>query len=376
MAILRVMPFRPIVVVSLLVGAVLFASAGHGATRPKYHFANIGRGFTEAVYVTSAPDDPATLYVVEQRGTIELARGGKPAGRFLDIRSEVLDEGEHGLLGFAFSPHYADDHTFYVDYTDRNGDTHVSQFTSQDGVGAASSERRLLFVKQPFPNHKGGMLAFDRRGRLYAGMGDGGTDPNAIQYADEANRAQDMNVQLGKLLRTDPSAPGASWQIAGLGLRNPWRYSFDRRTGDLWLADVGTHLFEEVDFIPENRLDALANFGWSRFEGRTVYNPSTELSGGTLVRPLYQYKWGVNQKCGIIGGYVYRGTRVPSARGRYFFGDLCNGNVWSLKRDAKGRVTSIVHLPGTVAQLSSFGEDARGELYAVALDGWIYQLVR
>ena len=288
----------------------------------------------------------------------------------------MLDDGEHGLLGFAFSPSYAQDHAFYVDYTDLNGDTHVARFTSLDGIGVPSSEQELLFVKQPFPNHKGGMLAFDKRGRLYVGMGDGGTDPNAVQFADEANRAQNMNVMLGKLLRVDPNAPGATWQIAALGLRNPWRYSFDRQTGDLWLADVGTHLFEEVDFIPAGRLDTLANFGWSRFEGRTVYNPSTQLSTGTLTPPLYQYKWGVGQKCGIIGGYVYRGSRVPKARGRYFYGDLCTGGIWSLKRNAKGRVTSVLHVPDSVPNLSSFGEDARGELYAVGLDGRLYRLVR
>jgi glucose/arabinose dehydrogenase len=358
------------------VAVAVFAAAGLGATHPAYHFNQIGSGFGEADYVTSAPNDAATLYIVEQRGVIELARGGRAAGTFLDLRSEVLDDGERGLLGLAVSPAYTTDHTFYVDYSDKNGDSHVAQFLSQDGAGVPASERELLFVKQPFVNHKGGMLAFDKRGLLYVGMGDGGTDPNAVRYADEANRAQNMSVMLGKLLRLDPSVPDAAWQIAALGLRNPWRYSFDRKTGDLWLADVGTHLFEEVDFIGAGRLDTLANFGWSRFEGRTVYNPSTVLSGGTLTRPLYQYKWGVNQKCGIIGGFVYRGSRVPAARGRYFFGDLCNGNVWSLKRNARGRVTSVVHLAGTIPQLTSFGEDANGELYAVGRDGRLYRLVR
>jgi glucose/arabinose dehydrogenase len=363
-----------LVIAAILVLTVLAATA-QGARHPGYQFTRLGSGFTGALYVTSAPGDHSTLYIVEQRGTIEIVRDGNRVGTFLDIHSEVLDDGEHGLLGLAFSPNYAQNHLFYVDYSDLNGDTHVSQLTSENGVGLPASEHRLLYVQQPFPNHKGGMLAFDNRGRLYVGMGDGGTDPTA-RFGDQANRAQNINVMLGKLLRIDAGTAGATWQIAALGLRNPWRFSFDRQTGDLWLADVGTHLYEEIDFRAARQLDTLANFGWSRFEGTIVYNPAIGISTGTLVRPFYEYTWGINHKCGIIGGYVYRGTRVPKARGRYFFGDLCSGSIWSLKRDPKGRATPAVRTPSVVPQLTSFGEDGNGELYAVSLSGSLYRLVR
>src|SRR5581483_2298879 len=241
----------------LFVVAIALAACvapARAATSKGFHFAQIGTGFPEAVYVTSAPNDASTLYVVEQSGRIVIARGGAPAGTFLDIHSEVLDSGERGLVGFAFSPTYAQDHTFYVDYVATNGDTHVSRFTSDQGVALPSSEQQLLDVQQPFPNHKGGMLAFDKRGRLWVGLGDGGTDDNAT-YGDQAGRAQNMGVMLGKLLRLDTRQPGATWRIAALGLRNPYRFSFDRQTGDLWLVDVGTHLYEEIDLRTAAQLD-------------------------------------------------------------------------------------------------------------------------
>ena len=316
------------------------------------------------MFVTSAPNDPATLYVVEKRGVVELARAGKHAGVFLDIRSKVLDDGERGLLGLAFSPRYAQNHLFYVDYSDLDGNTRVVELSSTD----PTHERELLHVEQPFPNHKGGMLAFDKRGRLYVGLGDGGTDPQA-QYGDEAGRAQNMNVMLGKILRLDPV------EVAVLGVRNPWRFSFDRLTGDLWVADLGTDLYEELDFRSAAQLSTLWNFGWDRFEGTIVYNPNMPLSAGTLVRPLYEYRYGIDGACGIIGGYVYRGSRVPAARGRYFFGDLCTGLVSSLRRDAKGRAADVRQNAGSTHELTSFGENAKGELFAVGLSGRLYQLL-
>ncbi len=163
----------------------------------------IGSGFTQATYVTSAPGDASTLYVVEQNGAIQIVRGGKAQGVFLDISKEVLDEGEHGLLSMAFSPGYAQNHLFYVDYTDLHGDTHVAEFRSENGVGVAASERQLLFVKQPWPNHKGGQLQFDRQGRLYVGMGDGGTDDSQT-HGDPQNNGQNATGKLAKLLRIDP----------------------------------------------------------------------------------------------------------------------------------------------------------------------------
>lgn len=347
-----------------------------GASKPRYGFVKIRTGFPEALYVTSAPNDASTLYVVEQRGLIVTTRAGKAVRTFLDIRSHVLDDQlERGLLGFAFSPNYAQDHAFYVDYVASDGNTHVSRFIVDQGIAVPSSERTLLVVQQPFPNHKGGMLAFDKLGRLWVGLGDGGTDPNA-HHGDEANRAQNVNIYLGKLLRIDPDIPGAQWQVAALGLRNPYRFSFDRTTGDLWLADPGTDLYDEIDFLSTSQLDTLPNFGWSRLEGPVVYNEDIPITTGQLTPPFYALKWGVNGKCVIIGGYVYRGARVPPARGRYFFGDYCNGRVWSLKRDASGRPGDMRISDSFVNGITSFGEDANGELYAVSQQGGLYQLRR
>jgi glucose/arabinose dehydrogenase len=359
----------------IAVGIALAAccAPAHAATSKGFHFAKVGTGFPEAVYVTSAPNDATTLYVVEQSGRIVLARGGVPAGTFLDIHSEVLDSGEQGLVGFAFSPAYASDHTFYVDYVATNGDTHISKFTADQGVAVPASEQQLLDVQQPFVNHKGGMLAFDKRGRLWAGLGDGGTDDNAT-YGDQVGRAQNMGVLLGKLLRLDTRTPGATWQIAALGVRNPYRFSFDRQTGDLWLVDPGTHLWEEIDFRTAAQLDTLWNFGWDHFEGPIVYNPHMATTAGTLVRPWYSFQWGIRGACATIGGYVYRGKKVAAARGRYFYGDYCSGWILSLKRDAKGHPSNLLRTKGIAEQLTSFGEDANGELYAVTATGDLYAL--
>jgi glucose/arabinose dehydrogenase len=366
---------RLVVAFVALAGSALLANAVDAAphARQAYAFREIADGFTRPVYVATAPGDPATLYVVEQRGTIRIVRGGRIAGTFLDLSDKVLSEGEHGLLGLAFHPDYARNHRLYVDYTDLRGDTHVAELTAEDGVAVPATERTLLFVKQPFPNHKGGQLAFDR-GSLYVGLGDGGTDPNA-SHGDEAGRAQDPTVQLGKILRIDPAAADGTWQLVALGLRNPWRFSFDRRTHDLWIGDVGTHLWEEIDFVAAARVGTVTNFGWSRWEGREIYNPAIPRpSLGTLVFPLYAYRYS-SRSCGVIGGYVYRGRRVAAARGRYVFGDLCSGRVSTLVRDTRGRATGVRQDAGTVSGLSSFGESASGELYAVGLGGSLFQLL-
>jgi glucose/arabinose dehydrogenase len=352
----------------------LTASAGSAAGAAP-SFVQIASGLHEAVYVTSAPSDPSTLYVVEQRGTIEMVRDGKIAGTFLDLSSRVLDDGERGLLSLAFDPGYAQNHQFYVDYSDLNGDSHVAELTSANGVGVPTSAHDLLVVKQPYPNHKGGQLQFDKQGRLYVGLGDGGTNPAAgdISTGDPQNHAQNLGSPLGKLLRLTPNRPGARWQTVGMGLRNPWRFSFDRQTGNLWIGDVGAAQYEEVDFRPQAKVGVLANYGWSRFEGPVIYNPKIKLAKkGTLVNPIWTYSHS-GPVCAIVGGYVYRGASVPAMRGRYLFGDYCAGTIWSFKTGAKGRASAPAQL-GTVPDLSSFGQDANGELYAVSLDGGLYAL--
>jgi glucose/arabinose dehydrogenase len=323
-------------------------------------------GLVAPTYVAAAPGEPRRLYVVEQAGRIRYLVGGRIAGTFLDIRSRVANGGERGLLSVAFSPDYARDHRFYVDYTDRNGDTRVVEFRSRGGRALLGSARQLLFVKQPYPNHNGGQLQFGPDGLLYVGMGDGGAG------GDPQNRAQNLHERLGKLLRIDPRARSARWEAIGYGLRNPWRFSFDRATGDLYIGDVGQSNWEEVDFRPRSKLDVLANYGWRVFEGRARFAPGAPTAAGELVPPISVYSH--KQGCSITGGYVYRGHGVPAAVGRYYFGDFCSGRVYSLRVE-RGRATALRQESARIAELSSFGEDGNGELYATSLNGRIYRLL-
>src|SRR5438094_2036650 len=349
-------------VVALVIGLWL-EGGGHAA---QSSFARVASGFDAPVYVTSAPGDPTTLYVVEQPGTIKIVRNGSTAGTFLDIRRRVRSGGEQGLLSVAFHPQYATNHRFYVDYTDTHGDTHVVEFRSSNGVGRPATARQLLFVAQPYPNHNGGQLQFDRNGYLYVGMGDGGSG------GDPQNRAQNLRSRLGKLLRINPLRTGATWQIVGFGLRNPWRFSFDRKTGNLWIGDVGQGSWEEVDYRSAATVGRLANYGWSRFEGTSTYDPAKPLlRKGALVSPVAAYSH-AGGACSITGGYVYRGASVPGAQGRYFYGDYCSGTIWSFKA-GNGRL-SAPRVEGKIASLSSFGEDGNGELYATSLDGTVSRL--
>jgi glucose/arabinose dehydrogenase len=353
---------------ALLAGAAPAASAGS--------FQLVASGLGSAVYVTVAPGDASTLYVVEQQGSIEAVRDGQAAGAFLDIRSLVgFDGNERGLLGLAFSPAYATNRLFYVDYTDRQGTIHVAELRVVDGVGDPSTARDLLVVPHPWPNHNGGQLQFDRTGHLWVSTGDGGTDPNGgcCSVGDPHNHAQTVSSRLGKLLRIDPSKPGAAWQVVGVGLRNAWRFSFDRKTGDLWIGDVGAATQEEVDFRPAAKAAKRANFGWSHFEGKTIYGESVKLrKGWPLVKPVWTYSHYRSTNCAIVGGYVYRGSAVPSSDGKYFFGDFCSGRIWMLTI-TRGRA-KVVLRPDRLPTLSSFGEDASGNLYAVTTSGRLYEL--
>jgi glucose/arabinose dehydrogenase len=367
------MPRRSVLavaVLALLLGAGAASGPRGGEAARTYAFRLIVRGLVEPVYVTSATGDASTLYVVEQRGTIRIVRSGRVAGTFLDISSAVLDEGERGLLSMAFHPDYAHNHLVYVDYTDLHGDTHVVEYRAPDGAADPASARELLFVPQPYPNHKGGQLQFDSHGLLYVGMGDGGTNPNngPTGIGDPENRAQNPASSLGKLLRIDPTDPASTWQVVAYGLRNPWRFSFDRASGDLWIGDVGAARAEEIDYRAAARVGTLANFGWSRYEGRLSYNPSIALGGGDLVWPSWTFNHAYGQ-CSVIGGYVYRGSRFPALRGKYFFGDYCNGSIWRMNVGAGGRLSRLAAVGPRVPLLTSFGEDANGELYAVGNRG-------
>src|SRR4051812_19614219 len=302
---MRVRRIAAAVVVAVGLGLL----AGSAAENPSASrdFAQVIGGLSSPVYVTSAPGDPTTLYVVEQPGVIKIVRNGATTGTFLDIRSRIKSGGEQGLLSAAFHPQYTTNHRFYVDYTDTKGDTRVVEFKSSNGVGNPSSARQLLFVNQPYDNHNGGQLEFDGKGYLYVGMGDGGSG------GDPENRAQNLKSRLGKLLRINPTRAGSAWQIVGYGLRNPWRFSFDRANGNLWIGDVGQNAWEEVDYRNAARVGRLANYGWSRFEGRSVFDSHKPyVRKGDAISPVLVYSHSAG--CSITGGYVYRGPSVPSAQ--------------------------------------------------------------
>jgi glucose/arabinose dehydrogenase len=347
-----------VAVVALALG--LLVGSAHAAKRG---FTQVVGGLASPVYVTSAPGDPTTLYVVEQPGSIKIVKNGAVAGTLLDIHERVKSGGEQGLLGLAFDPKYQTNHRFYVDYTDLGGDTRVVEFRSGQAPGAG---RQLLFMDDPYENHNGGNLQFDRLGYLYLGMGDGGSG------GDPENRAQNLKSRFGKLMRINPSRAGATWQIVGFGLRNPWRYSFDRANGNLWIGDVGQGNWEEVDFRRASRIGKLANYGWSRFEGNAVYDAGKPYTNkGDRVRPQQVYSHSLG--CSITGGYVYRGSAVSSAKGRYYYGDYCSGTIWSFRTGPNGKA-GAPRVEGKVDQLSSFGEDGNGELYATSLNGSLYRL--
>ena len=356
------------VLLVLLAAALPGAACGQNgsATLSMQPFA---RGFDSPVYVTAPRSEPGKLYVVEQPGVIRVLVNGKlRAQPFLDIRSRVQSGGEQGLLSMAFHPRYAKNHRFFVYFNDKSGDVRVYEFRSNGTVGLPSTGKSLLRVgHREFDNHDGGQLQFGPDGRLYAGTGDGGSG------GDPHNHSQNLNSRLGKLLRLNVDKRGARWQIAGYGLRNPWRFSWDRLTHDLYIGDVGQNAWEEVDLRTPRQQRVLNNYGWRVWEGRSRYTADQQVNPrGTLVFPIAVYSH--SQGCSITGGYVYRGRAIASARGRYFYGDYCNGTIWSL-RTSKGKLTGAPRRePFTVGNLSSFGEDAAGELYATSTDGTVYKL--
>jgi glucose/arabinose dehydrogenase len=321
-------------------------------------------GLEAPTHLTSTPSEPRRLYVTEQAGRIRVIENGKLSRRpFLDIRDQVASGGERGLLSLAFHPDYERNRLFYVDYTDVAGDTRVVEYRNRE-TAAPLRQRELLFVDQPYANHNGGQLAFGPDGRLYAGLGDGGSG------GDPENRAQDLSSLLGKLLSTDVDDGGARWRIEGYGLRNPWRFSFDRETGDLWIADVGQSEWEEIDYTPHGSA-GVENYGWDAFEGRHPFEDKEPNPRGGLVGPIAEY--GHDLGCSVTGGFVYHGEAVPSAQGRYFYGDYCSGTVWSVVE----RVGTAAHRRRhtfRVETLTSFGEDAAGELYLVAQAGNVFRL--
>jgi len=360
----------------------------------------VATGLTRPLYLTAPPNDHERLFIVEQGGSIRILRGGSiEAAPFLDISGLVVCCGERGLLGLAFHPNYAANGVFYVYYTNTAGDSRVSRFlvSADPDVADPNSELILLEFAQPFGNHNGGWIGFGPRdGYLYIASGDGGSSN------DSQDNAQNLGNLLGKMLRIDvdqvdpgleyavpPDNPfvgvtGAREEIWSYGLRNPWRSSFDRVTGDLYIADVGQNAREEVNF--QSALSPGGeNYGWRIFEG-TRCNTTVEDQAAcdTLapdaVFPIHEYDNPADGRS-ITGGYVYRGNRLLPYRGTYFFADYLSARVWSFRHDGINMHEFQEHTaqldPGgtELSAISSFGEDAAGELYIVSLDGTIHKIV-
>ncbi|HRD67364.1 MAG TPA: PQQ-dependent sugar dehydrogenase [Candidatus Competibacter sp.] len=332
----------------------------------------VATGLAQPVAVAQAGDGSRRLFVALQSGQIVIFDGERVLPTpFLDIRDRVTSGGERGLLGIAFHPDFARNRFFFVNYTDRAGNTVVSRFRAalrKPNVALPRSERLVLKVAQPYANHNGGQLQFGPDGYLYIGMGDGGSG------GDPENRAQDLGTLLGKLLRIDvdrrpyripadnpfANRTDARPEIWALGLRNPWRFSFDRATGDLYIADVGQGSWEEVNFQSAGSPGG-QNYGWRRMEGRHCFDPPSDCDDGTLTLPVLEYDHGVGRS--ITGGYVYRGSRVPELVGRYVYGDFASGRLWAAHPMNGTWINE--ELPASAALISSFGEDEAGELYLV-----------
>jgi glucose/arabinose dehydrogenase len=332
-----------------------------GAERTQFTPRPVVRGLSEPVYVTGVKGEADRLYVLEQVGRIRVVeRGRLRAAPYLDISSNVSAGGERGLLGLAFHPSYPKVRKLYVQYTDREGSTRVVEYRTNATRALPGSARQLFFSRDPYGNHNGGMLAFGPDGRLYFTMGDGGAAD------DPENRSQNMSSLFGKLLSLNVATKGL--KIEALGLRNAWRFSFDRANGDLYIGDVGQGELEEVNYLPA-RSPGLENYGWDVYEGRSKFEDKA-LGPGKLVQPVAQY--GRSDGLSITGGFVYRGSNA-ALRGRYIYGDYGSGNVWSFKISG-GKATGLRRERFRIPSLTSFGEDAAGELYAASHGGTIYRL--
>jgi glucose/arabinose dehydrogenase len=378
---------RPAARQLLVVATILLApqaSPGLAATDPARlaRLELLTRDTTWPVALVAAPGEPVgRLFVVEKRGRIRILRGKKlDPLPFLDLTGKVSlaggDDGEQGLLGLAFHPQFQSNGRFYVNFTDPRGDTKVVELRTRNGAGAGSpgnpaSARTLLTVAQPASNHNGGDVQFGPDGKLYVLLGDGGgaNDPDG--------NAQNPRSHLGKALRIDVDARDPRPEVVGRGLRNPWRYSFDPRNGDLYIADVGQDLWEYVHVVPAGKL-AGQNFGWNVVEGNHCFQSrSCDRTG--LHAPVLEYPH--SEGCSITGGHVYRGKALPELEGAYFFSDYCTAMLRSF-RYVRGKATDVrdwktaLDPDSELAKVASFGVDQAGELYLVSHDGPLYKLVR
>ena len=374
----------------------------------------IADGYKKPVFITSYPNNAKLLYIVEQAGLIKLINDGKKLSRpFFDINKRVVNPNrpgdERGLLGFAFHPNHTNNGKFYINYMDNDGNTIVSEFSTNSELRANhKSERIILKLKQPYGNHNGGDIQFGPDGYLYISIGDGG------KAGDPLNAGQDLSSLFGKIIRIDieqepygipKSNPffgqkDKREEIWAWGLRNVWRFSFDKKTGDKYLADVGQNKWEEVNFEPASSKGGL-NYGWRIMEANHCYDPKENCPTEGLIKPIIEYPNDANhpafafriieelsfsetdvEGCSVTGGYVYRGQKIKSMQGQYIFGDYCSGNIWTLKVvngkaiNFKNR-TEEINIGGGefTTYISSFGQDSDGEIYIIDYNGGIYKLI-
>ena len=390
---------RPRLLLGLVLGPLLIGLAAPGAagfafdaTRVQLGLRTVGSGFDLPLLVANAGDNSGRLFVVEQSGRVRILTAGPSGTPFLDVHSLIVQSSEQGLLGLAFHPGFATNGRLYVDYT-RAGDgaTIIDEYrvTTDPDVVSLATRRQIIAIPQPVTtNHKGGNISFGPDGFLYIGMGDGGG------AGDPSGYAQDVNTLLGKMLRIDVNHTSAGKQysipsnnpyvgkvgldeIFARGLRNPWRWSFDRQTHDLWIADVGQGQWEEID-----RSTAVsgggrgANFGWRILEGRHCFNPPSGCSNAGTVIPLIEYGHSVSGEanCAVTGGFVYRGARYPILRGGYVYADFCSGRIWVVDAAAPSPATGREVLNMSL-MITSFGESQAGELYLTDIGGGIHQVI-
>ena len=385
--------------ISLLVVALLGAvhAPGKAVAAGALTTQLVADGLSQPVLVTAPPGDRERLFIVEQGGRIRTVYNGQVLPTpFLDIAGIVRSGGEQGLLGLAFHPGYAASGLFFVNYTDNSGNMVVARYsrTADPNIADPASAMTILTIDQPFANHNGGCLAFGPLdGYLYIGTGDGGG------AGDLLGNAQNRRSRLGKLLRidvdavapfgippTNPFGPSADPQDAtldeiwALGLRNPWRFSFDRQTGDLYVGDVGQGSREEIDYQPGSSSGG-ENYGWNIREGTACFSPSAGCDAGGLIDPVLDYG-NAGGQCSVTGGYVYRGMAIDGLQGTYFYADFCSARIWSF-RIVVGAVSELTERtaelnaeggPG-IGSVSSFGEDADGELYVCDLGGAVFKIV-
>ena len=395
-------------IILLIIPFILFAE------EKKLSSLLIADGYKKPVFITSYPNNAKLLYIVEQAGLIKIINDGKKLSRpFFDINKRVVNPNrpgdERGLLGFAFHPNHTNNGKFYINYMDNDGNTIVSEFSTNSELRANhKSERIILKLKQPYGNHNGGDIQFGPDGYLYISIGDGG------KAGDPLNAGQDLSSLFGKIIRIDieqkpygipKSNPffgqkDKREEIWAWGLRNVWRFSFDKQTGDKYLADVGQNKWEEVNFEPASSKGGL-NYGWRIMEANHCYDPKENCPTEGLIKPIIEYPNDANhpafafriieelsfsetdvEGCSVTGGYVYRGQKIKSMQGQYIFGDYCSGNIWTLKVvngkaiNFKNR-TEEINIGGGefTTYISSFGQDSDGEIYIIDYNGGIYKLI-